>query len=284
MSPTSGTSTLPPPSAPPTTPPAPPRVPTPTPPPRPTPPRRERTAAHVVAIVIGGLLLLPGLGLLAGGSAAVAGQAWATDDGFFEASLDRVGSDGSAVATSDLWLDGHVEGTHDGPTWLLDVLDVEMRLGVVGAGPTDEVFVGIARSADVDRYLADVDHSRVVEIDHRTPRYVEMAGPDAADPPVDQDFWAVSASGGGEQELTWEARGGSWSVVVMNADGTAGVGADIDVGFRSGAITPIAVTMIVVGGLVIATAVVLIVVGVRGRRSVDTGPSATNRPGGRPAT
>ena len=87
------------------------------------------------------------------------------------------------------------------------------------------------------------------------------------DPPVDQDFWTVSASGDGEQELKWEARGGRWSVVVMNADGSPGVAADVEVGARSGAVTPIAVALIVVGGIITAAAIVLIVVGAHGRRS-----------------
>jgi hypothetical protein len=236
----------------------------------------------VVAIVVGCLLLLPGLGVLAGGLAAAAGQAWATDDaGFFDTSLDRVDSDGVAVATTDLWLDGDVDEIDEGPSWLLDLLDVDMRLRVTGAGPTDTVFVGIARSADVERYLAGSSWSDVVSIDHRTPRAVEVAGAGSVAPPFDQDFWAASTSGTGEQELTWETRGGRWSVVVMNADGAPGVAADVDVGFRSDAVTPIAVTLVVVGGVVVLAAVVLLVVGIRGRRTPgrpDPTPSSSPLP------
>jgi len=41
------------------------------------------------------------------------------------------------------------------PQWILDVLDVDIRLRVSNAQEGD-IFVGVARTADVDRYLADV--------------------------------------------------------------------------------------------------------------------------------
>lgn len=227
-----------------------------------------------MAIVAGCLLALPAFGMLAGGVAALVAQAVATDDdGYFTYDLERVDSDGVAVAATDLWLDPDtVDGGDD--TWLLDWLDVDLRLRVDGAGPTEEVFVGIARARDVEDYLGDAAYSDVVELDNRTARYLEVEGAGDVAAPTEQDFWAATASGTGEQELEWEARGGRWSVVVMNSDGAAGVSADVQVGARSGAITPIGITLIVLGVITAAGAVVLIVIGVRGRG----GPDASNRP------
>ena len=238
--------------------------------------RRERTAFHIVAIVVGCLMLFPGVGLFTGGGALAIGQAVATDDdGYFRYTLDRVESDGVAVATTDLWFDD-VEG--DAP-WVLDWLDVDLRLRVDGAGDTDDVFVGIARTPDVERYLQDAAWSDVIELDDRTPRYREIDGGTAIEPPVGEDFWAEIAVGAGEQELTWDARGGRWSVVVMNADGSPVVEADVEVGARSGAVTPVAVALLIVGGLVVAGAVALIVVGARGRRTPDAPASGDGSPG-----
>ena len=231
--------------------------------PQPSSPRRKRTAAHYVAIVIGCLVLLPGLGMMMGGGAMLVAQAVATDDdGYFRFTPDRLESNGVAIATTDLWLDD-VEG--DASPWLLDWLDVDLRLRVQGAPPTEEVFVGIARSADVKRYLSDATYSEVTEVDGSTTRYSEIAGGRSVDSPLDQAFWAASASGADEQELTWEARGGRWSVVVMNADGSAVVSADVEVGAKSGAVTPVAITLLVVGGVFVIVAIVLIVIGSRGR-------------------
>ena len=228
--------------------------------------RRERNAGHIVAIVVGCLLLLPAFGTVVGGGALAIGQAVATDDdGYFRFTLDRVESDGVAVGTTDLWFDD-IDG--DTP-WVFDWLDVDLRLRVDGAGPTDDVFVGIARAADVERYLDDAAWSEVIELDDRFPIYRQFDGIGSIDAPLDQDFWTETAIGPGEQEITWDARGGRWAVVVMNADGSPVVEADIEVGARSGAVAPVAITLLVGGGIVLAGAITLIVVGARGRRTPE---------------
>ncbi|MGI9645890.1 MAG: hypothetical protein ACR2O6_11340 [Ilumatobacteraceae bacterium] len=252
---------------------------------RPTPPapsgtRRELTAGHIVALVAGVLLLFPALGMTAGGALTLVGQAVATDDdGYFEFTLDRIATDGVAITATDLRLDGDAEATD----WLLDWLDVDVRLRVDGAATTDDVFVGIARSADVERYLAGSAHSEIVEVDGRSPFYEQIDGVDLVESPLAQDFWSATASGAEVQELTWEARAGRWSVVVMNADGSPAVAADVEVGARSGAVTPIGITLLAVGGVTLIAAVVLIVVGARGRNVPDR-PEADAAPTPGPGT
>jgi hypothetical protein len=231
-------------------------------PPRPAQPTtaRTRNAGHIVAIIVGCLLLVPGLGMAAGGAAAAIGQAVATDDdGYFRFTLNRIETTGVAIATTDLWLD-----------------DVDLRLRVDGAASTDDVFVGIARSADLERYLDGAAYSEVIEVNDRNPRYQQVDGNGSIDPPLDQDFWTASAAGTGEQQLDWEARGGRWSVVVMNSDGSPVVAADVEIGARSGAVTPVAISLLVMGGLATIAAAVLIVVGARGRRSSDTDSGSPN--------
>ncbi len=229
----------------------------------PPPPRPRRGAWHIVAIVVGAIMLLPGLGTLTGGIALVVANEVATDDGYFDGTLDRLESEGVAIATVDIW--DEVAGDDDWP-WVLDWLDLDIRLRVDGAADTDEVFVGIARTADVEEYLGSTRFSELVDIDDRAPTYIEQQGLLAIESPIDQGFWVENATGEGEQELTWEARGGRWSVVVMNADGSPDVAADVEVGLRSGAVTPIGVTLIVIGGLTALASIVLLVVGIRGRR------------------
>ncbi len=238
---------------------------------RPTPvaaPRRQRTGWHIAAIVVGCLALLPGFGMLAGGGALAVAQAVATDDdGYFTVTIDRLGSDGVAIVATDVWFDG----ADDDAPWIADFVDLDLRLRVQGAADTDDVFVGIARTADVDAYLGDAARSELTELDGRAPRYRERDGASSVVAPLDPEIaeiWDATAAGTGEQELTWEARGGKWSIVVMNADGSADVAADVEVGGRSGLIVPVAITLIVVGGLLTAGAVVLVVIGARGRRTV----------------
>lgn len=226
---------------------------------------RSHSAGQIVAIVIGCLMLVPGLGILAAGGALALAQAVATDDdGYFNFTVDRVESDGVAVATTHLWL---ADVDDEAGPWVLDWLDLDVRLRVDGADPTDQVFVGIARAADVERYLSQASYSEVVELDHHTPTYRQRSGGVNIGSPLDQDFWAASASGSGEQELAWDARGGRWSVVVMNADGSPEVSADIEIGARSDAVTPIAITLIVIGTIITGVSITLIVIGARRRRN-----------------
>lgn len=266
------TGVLPPPTAPPPTPPtAPPFGEGPTP-----GPARRRSGGHIAALIIGCVLLLPGLGGLAGGTTALTAQAFATDDdGYFTASVDRLSSDGVAIVASDLWLDGDAD--FDDP-WVVEWLDVDVRLRATGAGPTDEVFVGIARTADVERYLAGIGYDELVEVRHGVPLMVEVPGDVSGElgvaAPTDEDFWVASTAGAGEQELEWSVRNGRWTIVAMNADGSPIVEVDVDAGVRSGLITPVGVAMIIGGLLVTAGAVVLIVVGARGRRQPTIGTAS----------
>ena len=258
------TEVLPPPTTPPPTPPM-------SPPAGAPGPARRRSGGHIAALIIGCLLLLPGLGSLAGGTTALTAQAFATDDdGYFTASIDRVGSDGVAIVANDLWLNGDAE--FDDP-WFVEWLDVDVRLQATGAGPTDDVFIGIARSADVERYLADHAYDEIVDVERGTPILGDVPG-DASNEaelaaPAAQDFWVASSAGSGEQQLEWSVRNGRWSVVAMNADSSPGVEVDVDGGVRSGLITPIGVGLVGGGLLVTAGAVTLIIIGARGRRRQD---------------
>ncbi|RPJ81060.1 MAG: hypothetical protein EHM13_11055, partial [Acidobacteria bacterium] len=99
--------------------------------------------------------------------------------------------------------------------------DLDVRLRATALDSEQEIFIGIARQADLDRYLADVAHDRVIRIEGRAPVYRQQGTEVAAiAAPTEQDFWVASDSGPGTQELDWSATSGRWAAVVMNADGT----------------------------------------------------------------
>jgi hypothetical protein len=228
---------------------------------------RKHSVGHIIAIVAGCLMILPSLGLLAGGITLTVAHGVA-DDGFFVVTLDRVESDGVAVAAVDLWDEAAED--EDWP-WVLDWLDLDIRIEADPALTPDEVFIGIARTDDVEGYLADARWDEVGDFVDREPVYVARGaavGDDvvAVEPPAEQTFWTAQVTGDDER-LEWEARNGDWSVVVMNADGTPGVAADVTVGVHSGAVLPIGILLIVFGGIGTIVSVVLIAFGARGSRS-----------------
>lgn len=121
----------------------------------------------------------------------------------------------------------------DGAEVVPDRLVGDTRLTVepLGAGA---VFVGIGPTDDVEASLADVAHAVVVDFDSTgrgvEPVYRDVAGAAPGGAPGDAVPWTARASGTGTQDLQWAVEDGDWTVVVMNADATAGVAADVAVG------------------------------------------------------
>jgi hypothetical protein len=217
---------------------------------------------RIVAIVLGSLLVLPAVAMLIGGGALAAAYAFARDDdGYFDATVDGIVSPTAAVTAEDLAF----SADPGSPDWLVDLTETDVRLRVTSGGG-EPVFVGIGPEADVDAYLAGVAHDEVTDLDGSEAVLSRRDGSPAADAPTDEGFWVATATGTGTQQLDWEATDGRWAVVVMNADGSPGVGADVDVGLRVDGALPLAVALVGIGAVLTAVAVVLIVVGASGRQ------------------
>ena len=61
-------------------------------------------------------------------------------------------------------------------------------------------------------------------------------------------FWVVSVSGSGEQDLDWTIEPGEWALVVMNADGSPEVSADLRFGvLNPSVLLPVGVASLAVG-------------------------------------
>jgi len=123
-------------------------------------------------------------------------------------------SQGLAVITAPNLLDRH------GPT---------LHVTATGDRP---VFVGVGQDLDVANYLADAAHTRVIRYDPPvTFSTQEMRGRSTKlTPPGELDWWVAQAGGSGTQSVAWPIQDGRYDVVVMNADGTPAVGADVRFG------------------------------------------------------
>lgn len=223
---------------------------------------------RIVALVIGCLVVLPGLGLLVAGGALSAAYAFGRDsDGYFEADLTTIESTTVAIAAGPADF-----GNEATPNWVFDALDLDVRFQVTNTESDRPVFVGIGRDEDIDAYLAGTAYDEVIEIDGRRVVYRARAGDDEIAAPTDQTFWEASSAGVGTQEITWEPTSGRWTAVVMNADGSPAISADVDVGAKAGVFLPLAIALLVAGVLVTAGGVALIVVGAAGARREQGGP------------
>ena len=179
---------------------------------------------RVALIVVGIIAALLALPMLAGGTAlVVVDQVQRDDDGFLMSPSEDFSTATYAIVSDSAEVD--FGGSERAARAILG--DVRIR-----SESNRDVFVGIARDTDVDAYLNDVERSVVTDIGD-DPEYVHRRGDAPTAPPGDQDFWAASTSGSGEQTLEWEPEDGSWSAVVMNSDGSRGVSSELSIGASS---------------------------------------------------
>jgi hypothetical protein len=127
------------------------------------------------------------------------------------------------------------------------------------------LFVGIGPTADVERYLAGTSHTVITDYFGDEAHYVGGGPPRTA--PGAQRFWVASASGPGRQSVFWKAKDGSWTVVVMKADGRPGIAVHADVGARMSSLRWIAIGVTVAGLVFLAGGALLILGAVRRRPS-----------------
>ena len=237
----------------------------------PSPNRGARIAAFVAA----GALALFSFGLLAAGGLLLWADGEKDEHGYISTDAERFATGTRALTSDNLDLD-------------LDGLDavvgrdsygkIRLEVGRDGSVPT---FVGIARTSDVSDYLRGVDHAVVTDFDTSPFRadYRERPGTAVPAKPGDEHFWDASVQGTGEQTLTWDVRDGDWSIVVMNADGSPGVHADVSAGAKLGFLDEAGWVLLGMGGLALVGAGAFAVLGGRPPR-----PRATFTPQPAPAS
>jgi len=192
-------------------------------------PARSTSAGRVVATVSGAIAGLVAFGLIVAGAVLLYGNAQKDHDGYLSTHTERYHTRTFALATDDL------DVNTDAPDWVTD----GTALGHVRLKATSRagkpVFVGIAPTKDVAAYLRGTSHAIVTDVDYPSfhATYRTRVG-DWPAPPLAQRFWTASANGTGTQAVDWKVRDGNWSVVVMNADGSA----NVDAGVKAGADAP----------------------------------------------
>ncbi len=234
-------------------------------------PRHEdRPRSRPVPLVFGVLLALIGLPLLLGGLGLAVALTQRDSDGYFNLPSERITTTTSALTTgavdlgeagSDSWWTDHVLGS------------VRLRAQSADGKP---VFIGVGPTSQVKAYLSSTAYDEITDVRADPFRYdVVRRGTEgtASGPPSAQTFWTAKASGPGSETLVWDVKPGTYTVVVMNADATAGVAVDLVAGGRFDFLVPIAIGLVVGGAFLIGLGGILIAYGVH----------PTGRSGGPPA-
>jgi hypothetical protein len=222
--------------------------------PRPPTPPRPWGAGRVLAVVVGALMLTTSLGLFAAGSVAgIADRAGRDSAGYLNGPHATLFTSTYALTLDTLRIEGgrvpeQVVGT------------VRVRVTPRGEKP---VFVGVARSSDVDTYLAGVAHAVVT--DWAGDRLRTGTGAAPASPPGERSFWVASSSGPGTQTLRWEPTDGDWTLVAMNADGSPAVAVTAVAGVRAPDLGWLAVGLLAAGAVLLAGGGAVLLAAVRDR-------------------
>ena len=164
--------------------------------------------------------------------------------------------------------------TTNGNALVLETLDVGTDLpssgsfsatvGVTISGRGGDVFVGIGPATDVARYLRRVPTDRIVQVNWPGGMKTEpeQGGHRTPPPPDAQPFWVAEAQGA-SAHLTWTVAPGDWTLVIMNANGSADVAVTASGSLGLPALGPIGVIVLVVGLAILIGGVLLTISGTK---------------------
>jgi hypothetical protein len=249
--------------------------------PLPTPHRAGWTAGRIVSVVLGSALLFAAAGtLLAGG-----GLLWANgtqrDGGYVSSPTAAVSTDRYAIATDSFRLEGAGLG------WTVDNVVGTVRLQAAPVGDEGDLFLGIGTTADVRQYLHDVGFTELTRFGARwdggmiaTWTAVDHAGSAPSVAPAQMPVWVSPSSGTGDRSLTWQPAEGDWTVVIMRADASPGVAAQVQVGATLPGLGWIGAVLL--GGGVLLVVAGGLLVGIAARRASRTVANGGGWPMGGP--
>jgi hypothetical protein len=213
----------------------------------------------IALVITGALASLFAVGLLAIGGLAFIGESQKDSDGYLSTDTHQFEAGTRALATENLDVD------LDAGNWVLDTTDLGKVRLQVESRDQKPMFVGIARTSDVEDYLQGVSHSTLTDVSTSPfeADYDNHAGDRRPVAPADSQIWVASEHGSGKQTLNWEIEDGNYSVVVMNADGSAGVDADISTGADIPFLDDIGWSAVGSGSFVLLIGIALLIVGIR---------------------
>jgi hypothetical protein len=219
-----------------------------------------------VRLVFGSLGLLAALALIGSAIAGIVGLETNRDStGYFVTHTHHYQTSSYALSTESL----NVRGI----TGALEAGLLRLRIAATSNDARKPLFIGIARTKDVDRYLARVEHDELrdirfdpFKIDYRR---LGTGAPTAL--PSEQTLWQTSAHGTGTQTIGWPVKTGRWTAVVMNADGSRNVSVDVQLAARLSGAWWFVAAAFVLGALALAGGIALVR---SGRRKQTSEPPA----------
>jgi hypothetical protein len=232
-----------------------------------TPAQRARHGG-VVRLVLGSVCLLAALALIGSAVAGIVGLETNRDStGYLTTHRHHYQTSSYALSTESLNVSGLTGALEAGP--------FRLRIAATSKNAAKPLFIGIARTSDVNRFLARVSHDelRDINFDPFKVDYRRIGGGTPTAPPGAQSFWQAHTSGTGTQAISWPVEKGHWTAVVMNADGSRNVSVDAQLAARLSGAWWIIAGLIGLGALSLAGGIAL----VRSGAGRERRPRSSNR-------
>jgi hypothetical protein len=227
------------------------------------------SGGRIVSVTIGSIAALAAAGAMIAGAVGLGFDRTQRDaDGYLSTGSQTFRSAGYALVTEEVTINGM-------PTSMLG--DARVR---VTAEPGTALFVGVGRSAEVRGYLAGVGTTTVRSTGPAGVRYTEHAGGAPSTVPADALSWRAMTSGTGSQVVTWPVENGDWTLVVMRADGTAGLDVSADAGLTVPSLGWVSLTLLLAGAAVFVLGMTAVILAVPRSRVSAPRPPDTPRDAG----
>ena len=228
-------------------------------------PTQQAGRRRVVRIVFGSLCLLAALALIGSATAGIYRLETNRDaTGYFVTDMHHYQTSSYALSTESLNVDG--------VTGALEAGLLRLRITATSNDAAKPLFIGIARTKEIDRYLARVEHDELRDISF-DPFKIDYRRLGAGRPttlPSTQRFWQTRASGSGTQAISWPVKEGKWTAVVMNADASRNVSVDAELAARLAGAWWFVAAFIVLGALSLVGGLLLLRSGLRTQVSHST--------------
>lgn len=209
------------------------------------------SAGKIVLLVFGIIFILVAFPLLVGGGVMVAiDRTLRDDEGFY--SIHGLNIDASSPIVITAPADIRIENL-----WLWRYSN-PVSVKVAATSKSDkEVFIGVARESDLRAYINGASYDEITSFSIYPEKLDQkhFPGNPTLPPPESQKFWVASSTGSGNRELQWDITTGIFSLVLMNADGSSPIKAEVSIGIK---IPPI-ISMI--GWGLFASGIILLVAG-----------------------
>ena len=221
-------------------------------------------ALKIISVILGIVFALAGIVLVtAGGFGLGVYNTQRDPSGFFSTPSQDVGSYGFALTAPDI---NELLGAR-WEKWVPTRAQATVRISGSSLMPT-ALFIGVAPTAKVSKYLSGVTRDRIQSIDLSAGSvvYEHVDGTSMPAKPGTQSFWVAKVEGTGTLTLDWALETGDWTVVIMNADATPPVAATLKLGATFGIVKTLLIGVTAGGVVLLAIGGTLIALGAQRRR------------------